>query len=153
MIAPRVFGIFAEIIIFADIAIIIKLSGEFVVLLSTHTIVIWIDERIRSRIIRRIDIDHLDLVVVRLLQDLEDIQIISFDEEILSTIPVYRLILFWMKRLRSTIFDHFEYSRLSSPSESISFFFVMIISEEVFECLWIKLPFLEKFWHQLLYLS
>ena len=56
-----------------------------------HIKTIVIDEII-PRIIRRIDIDHLHLPQVRLLQELQCLQIIPFDIEILRLLPVLALL-------------------------------------------------------------
>ena len=54
--------------------------------LCTHKIV-CIDEVV-ARIIRRININHLDLAEIALLQEFQDFQIIALDIEILRGIPV-----------------------------------------------------------------
>lgn len=49
--------------------------------------VVLVDEVI-ARVIRWIDVDHLDLAQIRLLQQLQRIQVVAFDEQVLRRIEI-----------------------------------------------------------------
>lgn len=57
--------------------------------LRAHEIV-GVDE-IVAGVVRRVDVDHLDLAEIALLQKLEDFQIIALDVEVFGSVPVLAL--------------------------------------------------------------
>ena len=66
------------------------LPGVAQIILEPFAVVIGIDEFVAG-VVRRVDIDHLDLAVIRLLQQLEDFEIVPFDDLILCRIPGHTL--------------------------------------------------------------
>ena len=73
------------------------------------------------RIIRRIDIDHLDLPEITLLQQLQRLEIIPFDIEVLRRVPVLALLDARAQRLadRAVRFD--DCCLLADPGEFVGF--------------------------------
>ena len=68
----------------------VGLPGQLEVVRYTITEVVAVYEVV-ARIVRRIDVDHLDLPVILVEQHLQNLQVVPFDQEILCGIPVDRL--------------------------------------------------------------
>ncbi len=62
--------------------------------------VIRVDE-VMARVVRRIDVNELDVAVIVLLEHLEDLEVIAFDESIRRRVPVPGLALFRTQRCGS----------------------------------------------------
>ena len=65
----------------------VTLSSEVKVTTNGIGVVIRIHE-VTPRVVGRVDVDHLDLAVVVLLQDLEYFKVIAFNHHVLSVVPV-----------------------------------------------------------------
>ena len=60
-------------------ALFVGLAGEAQVFLEALAVVVGIDE-ILSCVIRRVDVDHLDLTDIGFLEELEDFEIVSLND-------------------------------------------------------------------------
>ena len=81
-----------------------RLSG-FVFLVGTLKItggvfakIVVVDEFLAG-VIRRVDVDHLDLAQIGFLQQLERIQIIAFDKQILRAVKIHAFFTAWTQGL------------------------------------------------------
>jgi len=63
------------------------LAGKFQVGIERIGEVVGIDEII-ARIIRRVDVDHLHPAEIGLVQELQDFEVVSFDEDIIRLVEV-----------------------------------------------------------------
>ncbi len=52
--------------------------------------VVGVDEVVAS-VVGRVNVDHLDFAVVALLQQLEHLQVVAFDEQVLASVEVDRV--------------------------------------------------------------
>ena len=80
----------------ASVGVGILEQAVFVLVVHSHLLVffflraheiIGIDEVVAG-VVRRVDIDHLDLTEIALLQELEDFQIVALDVEVFSGVPI-----------------------------------------------------------------
>lgn len=76
-----------SIIQYKAISFIISISRDLIIILIFHRKIIIIDKIIAS-IVRRIDIDHLDLTEIGLTQNLQNLKVISLDVKILCIIEI-----------------------------------------------------------------
>src|SRR5690606_10750542 len=70
-----------------------------------------------SGVIRRIDIDHLDLAEVRLLQKLQDFQVVTLDEHVLRLIEVHGFLANRLQRPDARLLNNPHAFRLTRPVE------------------------------------
>ena len=82
--------------------------------LQTLSEVVGIDELV-ARIVGRVDVNHLHLAEVRLLQELEYLKVVPLDEEILGLVEVDRLLAAGLERAHARLLNHFQQIRLSRP--------------------------------------
>ena len=79
-------GVCAELL-----ALRINLSSVLQVRLQALGVVVRIDEVV-PRVIGRVNVDHLDLSQIRLLEQLEHLEVVAFDDQVLSRIKVDALL-------------------------------------------------------------
>ena len=72
------------------VAFLTPLSALNLPLFALHLKIIGID-KVVAGVVRRIDVDHLDLAKIALLQKLEDFQIVALDVEVFGGVPVLAL--------------------------------------------------------------
>jgi len=71
----------------------IHLTGIFEVSLEALGVVVRIDEVVAGAVgVGRVDVDHLNLAEIRLLQELQHLQVVAFNNEIFSRIKVDALL-------------------------------------------------------------
>ena len=75
----------------------VHLLAKLQVVLQTFLEIIRID-KIFTSVIRRIDVNHLDTVVVLLLQDFQHLEVITLDENIIGCIPIFTFIFGGLER-------------------------------------------------------
>ena len=75
-----------------EFAIAITLTGYIQIGANRIHVVVFVDQ-VFSRVIRRININHLDLAVVMLLKDLQDFQVVPFNDHVLRVLPVHRVLM------------------------------------------------------------
>ena len=73
------------------------LPGLFAVVLNRVTERVLVHEVVAG-VVRRIDVDHVDLTVVRALQQLEYLEVVAFDVQVFSGIPVHAFLFEWAQR-------------------------------------------------------
>ena len=76
-------------------------------------------DKVVAGIVRRVDIDHLDLAEIALLQELEDFQIIALDVEVFSGVPVLALRHTGAKRLPDWLVSFYDCRLLADPCELV----------------------------------
>jgi len=81
--------------------------------------VVIVDEIITG-IVGRVDIDHLDLAVIRLVQDLQRRQVVALDKHIARRIPIDGIRLVGMERLDSLLLDGSENVALTLPAKPVA---------------------------------
>lgn len=81
-----------------QIPLFVLVANPLQVLFLAFRELVGINEAVVSRIIRRIDVDHLYLAVVRLLQNLQHFQVLPFNEDVLCRVEVHRLFLLRLER-------------------------------------------------------
>jgi len=72
----------------ADLAPALHLPGQLQIVLDVVLEVVGIDEVLAS-VVRRIDVDELDLAGVALLQDLQHFEVVALDHQVLRGVPVH----------------------------------------------------------------
>lgn len=77
----------------------INLTGEFEIVADGVGVIIVVHEVIAC-VVWRVDVDHLDLTVVVLLEHLEHFEVVTLNEHVLSSVPVNRLLFVGHKRCR-----------------------------------------------------
>ena len=65
----------------------VYLTGVFEIRLQALAVVVGIDEIIAG-VVRRVDVDHLDLAVVALLHEFQDFEIVALDDQVLRGVPI-----------------------------------------------------------------
>ena len=75
----------------------IDLPGQLLVITNTLAEVVGIDEIIPG-VVRRVDINQLDLAGIALLQQLEHFQVVAFDHQVLGAVPVDTFLRAWPQR-------------------------------------------------------
>ena len=71
-------------------AFFVHLPGFFQIFILYPSEIILVN-KVVTRVVRRIDVDHLDLAEVGLLEELEGIQVIALDKQILRGIKIHAL--------------------------------------------------------------
>ena len=65
------------------VALVVNLPGVLQVGQQALGVVVGVDEVVAG-VVGRVDVDHLDLAQVRLLQQLEDLEVVALDDEVLG---------------------------------------------------------------------
>ena len=112
-------GIGAQAIVTHDIALIIGDACLCLVTTARLLEVVVVDEIIAS-VIWRIDINHLDLAIICLVQDLQRRQIIALDKHIARRIPIDRIRPVGMERLDGLLLDGSEDVALTLPAKTVA---------------------------------
>lgn len=58
------------------------------VFLAVDAEIVGVKERVRPRVVRRIDVDRLDFIAIFRLEDFQSVEIVPLDIEILRRIPI-----------------------------------------------------------------
>ena len=85
--------------------------------LRAHEIV-GIDEVVAG-VVRRVDIDHLDLTKIAFLQQLEDFQIVALDVEVFGGVPVFALCHAGAQRLANRLVGFHDSRLLADPCKLV----------------------------------
>ena len=102
-------------------------QAVFVLVVHSHLLVFFflraheivgIDEVVAG-IVRRVDIDHLDLTEIALLQELEDFQIIALDVEVFGGVPILALCHAGAQRLPDRFVGFYDCSLLADPCKLV----------------------------------
>ena len=96
------------------------LAGLFTVVLNRVTERVLVHEII-ARVVRRIDVDHVDLTVVRALQQLEYLEVVAFNVQVLGGVPVHAFLFEWAQRGCGWSLRLPDGLMLSGPSKRIAF--------------------------------
>ena len=108
--------------------------------LRAHEIV-GIDEVVAG-VVRRVDIDHLDLAEIALLQELEDFQIIALDVEVFGGVPVLAFFHAGAQGLPNWLVGFHDCRLLTDPCELVCLVAVHHVRREhLFQQLKIDRPF------------
>ena len=103
--------------------------------------IVGIDEVVAG-VVRRINIDHLDLAKIALLQELEDFQIIALDVEVFSGVPVLALRHAGAQRLADRLVGFHDCRLLADPCELVCLVAVHHVRREhLFQQLKVDRPF------------
>ena len=99
----------------------------FVLVIHSHLLVFFflraheivgIDEVVAG-VVRRVDIDHLDLAEIAFLQELEDFQIIALDVEVFGSVPVLALRHAGAQRLPDRFVGFYDCRLLTHPCKLV----------------------------------
>ncbi len=91
------------------------------VFLSLRTGKVIVIHKVIPRIIRRIDINHLHLAEIRLLQQFQHFEVVALNIEVLRSVPIHAILLDRTERLVDRA-QHFGTSRLlAHPVELVGF--------------------------------
>ena len=82
MVAPAGLGVAGE-----DVALGVDLARLLQVGLERLAVVVLVDEVVAG-VVGRVDVDHLDLAHIGLVEELEHLQVLALDEEVLGGLPV-----------------------------------------------------------------
>ena len=102
-------------------------QAVFVLVVHSHLLVFFflraheivgVDEVVAG-VVRRINIDHLDLTEIAFLQELEDFQIIALDVEVFGIVPVLALRHARAKRLPDRLVGFHDSRLLADPCELV----------------------------------
>jgi hypothetical protein len=85
----------------------VNLPGVLQLGLQALGVVIRVDEVV-SRVVGGIDVDHLDLAQIRLLQELEDLEVVALDDQVLGGVEVDALLGAWAQRAEARRLDGAE---------------------------------------------
>lgn len=99
------------------LAFFVDLARPFKIGLEALLVVVRVDE-VLAGVIRGIDIDHLDLRVVVLLQDLEHLKVVTLDEDVLGGVPVFRVLEVRFQRRGRRLLRGTERTLLARPEEA-----------------------------------
>ena len=100
---------------------------------------------VMARVVGWIDIDHLDPAMIALLQELQDLEIISLDVKILGRIPDLALFLAWAECPRRRCLREAQGLSLAVPSEAVALILVVhIVPQNLAQNIEIDLPLLER---------
>ena len=114
------------------------------------TIQIRVNEFIGPGIVRRVDIDDLDLAEVGLLQYFQHFKVFSFDEDVLRIIEGHRLLSLRAQRGRRRGLEYFVSVGLSCPTERVPLTGVDngLVAQRALEHRDVELTFRECFGHK-----
>ena len=98
----------------------INLAGILQIGLQGLAVVVRVDEVVAG-VVGRIDIDHLDLAQVGLLQELQDLKVVALDDEVLRRVEVDALLRTGAKRPEARHLDRLETIGLARPVHPIAF--------------------------------
>jgi len=102
-------------------------QAVFVLVIHSHLLVFFflraheivgIDEVVAG-VVRRVDIDHLDLAEIALLQELENFQIVALDVEVFGGVPILALCHTGAQRLTDRLVGFHDCSLLAHPCELV----------------------------------
>ena len=136
-------------------------QAVFVLVIHSHLLVFFflraheivgVDE-IVAGVVRRVDIDHLDLAKIALLQELEDFQIVTLDVEIFSGVPVLALRHAGAQRLTDRLVGFHDSRLLADPCELVCLVAVHHVRREhLFQQLKIDRPLVHFFLRRAVFL-
>ena len=111
------------------------------VIIAVHEII--------ARVVGRVDVDHFDLPVVVLLQDLEDFEVVTLDEHVLGGVPIYRVLFVGHQGCRRRCLRRSDGLCLSGPGQTEPLTGVINIdSEDDFELTDVNFPVGHDLWEQ-----
>ena len=111
-------GIGAQAIISHNIALVIG-DTHLCLIAATCLLEVVIVDEIITRVIGRVDINHLDLAVIRLVQNLQRRQIVTLDKHIARRIPIDGIRPVRVERLDGFLLDSGENIALTLPAEAV----------------------------------
>ena len=97
----------------------VRLPGVLEVRLKALRVVVRIDE-IFASVIRRVDVDHLHLPQVRLLEKLQNFEVVALDDEVLGRVEVDALLTARPQRPQTRRLDCLEAIRLARPGKPVA---------------------------------
>ena len=112
-------GIGAQAIISHNITLIISDARLCIIATACLLEIVVVNEIITS-IVGRVDIDHLNLAIIRLVQNLQRRQVIALDKHIARRIPIDGIRPVEVERLDSLLLDSSEDVALALPSEAVA---------------------------------
>src|SRR5580658_6635319 len=95
------------------------LPGEAQIVADAVPKVIRIDELVPG-VVRRVDVDHLHLAAVALLQELQNLKILALDEDVLCGIPVDGFLAHGHQRCRARNLDRAHGVCFAGPSQAVA---------------------------------
>jgi hypothetical protein len=99
----------------------VDLPGVLEVGLQALSVVVGVDEVVAG-VVGRVDIDHLDLAQVRLLQQLEDLEVVALDDEVLGGVEGDALLGGRTQGAETGRLDGAEAIGLARPVHAVAFF-------------------------------
>ena len=133
-------GIGAQAVIPHNVTLIIGDTCLCLVATACLLEVIAVDKIIAS-VVGRVDIDHLDLAIIRLVQNLQRRQIITLDKHIARCIPIDGIRSFGVERLDSLLLDGSENVALALPAKPIALTQIYRLTQSRLELLPVDLAF------------
>lgn len=109
-------------------------------LLLTLIFVVVVNEIIAG-VVRRVDIDHLNLAIIRLVQNLQRRQIVALDKHIARRIPIDRIRPVGVERLDGLLLDSGEDVALTLPAEPVALTQINRLAQGRLELLPVDLAF------------
>ncbi|MFA5182444.1 MAG: hypothetical protein WC405_14075 [Syntrophales bacterium] len=101
-------------------AFVVDLSRVAEVGVEIFTVVVGIDE-IVSRVVRGIDVDHLDLPEIGFLKELQDLQVVTLDEEVFRRVEIYGFLAGGRQSGDAWLLDDLEAVGLPRPVHPVAF--------------------------------
>ena len=112
-------GIGTQAVIPHNITLIIG-DAHLCLITATCLLEVVVVDEIIAGVVRRIDIDHLDLAVIRLVQDLQRRQVVALDKHIARRIPIDGIRPVGMECLDSLLLDGSEDVALALPAKPVA---------------------------------
>ena len=111
----------------ASVGVGILEQAVFVLVVHSHLLVFFFlraheiigVDKVVAGVVRRINVDHLDLAEIALLQELEDFQIIALDVEVFGGVPVLALRHAGAQRLPDRLVGFHDSRLLADPCELV----------------------------------
>ena len=99
----------------------IHLARVFEVGLQALGVVVGVDEVVAG-VVRQVDVDHLDLAQVGLLQELEHLQVVALDDEIFRGVEIDAILAAGEERPEARGLDDLETVGLARPVHAVALF-------------------------------
>ena len=97
----------------------VHLPGVFQVGLQALGVVVGVDEVVAG-VVGRVDVDHLDLAQVRLLQELQHFQVVALDDQVLGGVEVDALLRAGAQGAQARRLDGLEAVGLARPVHAVA---------------------------------
>ena len=112
-------GIGAQAIVASDIPFVVGDAG-FCFITFARLLEIIVVDKIVASVIRRVNVGHLHLAIIALVQNLQCRQVVALDEHIARSIPINGMSSVNMERLDCLLLDFGENVALALPTETVA---------------------------------